>query len=223
MRGARVGGGLRSLPFPSPAAGGARFTAMRGDTGEVDAAPSRCLSSREAAARSAVPAAAGSGGGGAGTPAARGAPRGGGGGAASPPPPHPPHFPRRRPFPGKLGYCGLLSPRRWGRAGRGQAAGRAAELRGRAALAPAPPAAAAGRGEAGGGALPPAALARSGSPAALCPGASPASVCLWARARWGVPASSPLPGREVVPQLRSLPPSAGGERSRTPRLGCFLV
>lgn len=140
-----------------------------------------------------------------------------------PPTPPTPHFPRRRPFPGKLGYCGLLSPRRWGRAGRGQAAGRAAELRGRAALAPAPPAAAAGRGEAGGGALPPAALARSGSPAALCPGASPASVCLWARARWGVPASSPLPGREVVPQLRSLPPSAGGERSRTPRLGCFLV
>lgn len=42
--------------IPVPFSCRARFTAMRGDTEEVGAAPSRCLSSREAAVSSAVPA-----------------------------------------------------------------------------------------------------------------------------------------------------------------------
>lgn len=94
------------FPFPSTAAGGARSTAMRGDTGEVEAAPGRCLSSWSAAVRSAVPAAAVSGGGRAGNTVAPGAP-GGGSGGASPP--------AGSSSPANFAYCGLLFPKCRGR------------------------------------------------------------------------------------------------------------
>lgn len=120
--------------------------------------------------------------------------------------------PRRRPFLGKVRYCGLLSPRRWGRAGPRARAGPGAgggAPRGRSA-----------------GSRPAAAL-RGGAELQPRRGSAPAQAggCLWARARWGVTASFPsLTAPSCA--LTGIPPpplSAFRDRPCTLRLGYFIA